>query len=129
MRELEKLAPLDKEFGTQGVTTIGVCDSGGGDAWNKMQTFAKARKLTVPIMQDSIEAKAASAATDGPATHVGVTAAAYGVEYYPVTVVIDRSGKVRAAGVKADKIKAVVEKLLGEAQGDKPAAPGAGGDK
>ncbi|MGH7132027.1 MAG: redoxin family protein, partial [Phycisphaerales bacterium] len=113
MKELEKLATLEKEFGTQGVTLIGVCDNRAGDAWTKMQDYAKAKKLTLPLMQDTIETKPATTGST-ITTRINATAAAYGVDFFPATIVIDRSGKVRAAGVRADKLKAVVEKLLGE---------------
>ncbi len=131
MKEFEKLAPVEKEFATQGVTFMGVCDNRIGDAWTKMQAYAKAKKLTLPIMQDTVETRPApKGSTSGPA-RVNATSAAYGVEYFPATIIVDRSGKVRAAGVRADKVKAVVEKLLGEAaggampSGDEPA----GGEK
>jgi peroxiredoxin len=123
MKEFEKLVPLEKEFGTQGVSFVGVCDNRAGDAWTKMQAHAKAKKLTLPIMQDTVETKGTGTAP----TRTSVTLAAYGVEFVPATFVIDRSGKIRAAGVRADKIKAVVEKLLGEAESDKPSGgPGSG---
>ncbi len=116
MQEFEKLAPLEKEFGTQGVSFLGVCDNRATDAWTKMQAHAKAKKLNLAIMQDSVVTKSEPGAST-PATRTNATSAAYGVEYFPAIVVIDRAGKVRAAGVRADKLKAVVEKLLGETEG------------
>ncbi len=115
MKEFEKLAPLEKELGTQGVAFLGVCDNRAADAWTKMQAHAKAKKLSFAIMQDSVVTKSEQGASAPERTNA--TAAAYGVEYFPATVVIDRAGKVRAAGVRAEKIKAVVEKLLGETEG------------
>jgi thiol-disulfide isomerase/thioredoxin len=133
LKELDKLAPLEKEFATQGVAFVGVCDNRVSDCWTKMQTYAKSKKLGLPIMQDTVETKTPPAQTSAPKnappaadkpTRVNATASSYGVDFFPTTVVIDRSGKVRAAGVKADKLKAVIEKLLGETAtgGDKPAA-------
>ena len=45
-----------------------------------------------------------------------MTASAYGVARHllPTTIIIDRSGKIRAAGVKTDKIKPLIEKFLAE---------------
>ena len=45
---------------------------------------------------------------------MGATIGAYGVRYVPATVVIDRTGKVRAAGVKINKVKEIASKLLAE---------------
>ena len=136
MKELEKLVPLEKEFATQGVAFMGVCDNRVTENWSKLQSFAKSKKIELPIMQDTVESKSPPATTGTPATAAGkptrvnATASSFGVEFFPATIIIDRSGKVRAAGVKTDKIKGIVEKLLGETAGDKPATPaGAGGEK
>lgn len=115
MKELEKLAPLEKEFGTQGVSFLGVCDNRAADTWTKMQAHAKAKKLGLAIMQDTVVTKSEPGGSAPGRTNA--TAGAYGVEYFPAIVVIDRAGKIRAAGVRAEKIKAVVEKLLGETEG------------
>ncbi len=131
MGELDKMIPIEKELGAQGVSFIGVCDGRPGEGgWTKMQESVKSKKLPMPIMQDSVVTKAAAApdpkATPSPIPEpvakgtTSVTAAAYGVDFFPANIIIDRSGKVRAAGVKADKVKAVVEKLLSEVVNDKP---------
>jgi hypothetical protein len=44
----------------------------------------------------------------------GRTAQAFGVSFMPATVVIDRNGIVRAAGIRLDKAKDIIEKLLSE---------------
>jgi alkyl hydroperoxide reductase subunit AhpC len=120
MNELDKLAPQEKEFASQGVAFIGVCDGRNGEAdWKKAQEHAAAKKQTFPIMQDAVATKTGGQNVE---TKTNITAASYGVSFYPATVVIDRSGKVRAAGVRPEKLKAVLEKLLGEASADKPAA-------
>jgi len=120
LNELDKLAPVSKEFASQGVAFIGVCDGRAGDAdWEKTKEKLAPKKLTFPVMQDSVAVKTAGA---GVETKTNVTGAAYGATFYPVTVVIDRAGKVRAAGVRTDKLKAVLEKLLAETAADKPQA-------
>ena len=121
MKELDKLAPIEKEFGTQGASFIGICDNRAESGWEKVQTYAKTHKLTLPIMQDTVEVKPAAAGSSAAPARGNITAAAYGVEYFPATIVIDRSGKIRAAGVRAEKLKAVLEKLLSETAADKPA--------
>ena len=111
MRELEKLAPLEKELGPQGVVFAAVCD--GRSPVERLREMVKARNITEPVLHDEAEKKGA----------MGPNSAAYGVEFYPATVVIDRSGVVRAAGVKADKVKGIVEKLLGENAKDPAESP------
>jgi hypothetical protein len=39
---------------------------------------------------------------------------AWGVELLPATVLVDRAGAVRAAGVRPDRAKALIEELLAE---------------
>jgi hypothetical protein len=36
------------------------------------------------------------------------------VRFFPTTILIDRAGIVRAAGVKLDKAKALIEQMLAE---------------
>src|SRR6185436_18453664 len=104
MNELDKMIPLEKELSGQGVSFIGVCDGRSADkGWEKAQAAAKTKKWPMPVMQDTAGTKKG----EGEPKPISVTAAAYGVEYFPAHVVIDRSGKVRAAGVRADKVKAV----------------------
>jgi hypothetical protein len=38
----------------------------------------------------------------------------FGVEFLPVTVVVDRNGVVRASGVKSGSVAPLVESLLAE---------------
>ncbi|MFT3686877.1 MAG: redoxin domain-containing protein [Phycisphaerales bacterium] len=126
MNELDKLAPVEKEFASQGVAFIGVCDGRGGDAdWTKVKDRITAKKVNFPVMQDSVATKTGGQNVE---TKTNITSASYGANFFPVTVVIDRSGKVRAAGVRTDKLKTVLEKLLAETAGDKP-QPKAGEEK
>ncbi len=109
LTELDKMGAIEKEFGSQGVVFIGVCD--GRAPWNKMEEHAKAKAVTMPIVQDAVESKPGEG---GKPMNVSATATAFGVQHYPAIVVIDRAGKIRAAGVKQAKVKAVIEKLLSE---------------
>lgn len=121
VNELDKLAPAYKEFSTQGVTFVGVADGRSPDAmWTKLGEHMTAKKLETPVVRDEVETG------KGPGK-TSVTLAAYGVSMCPATVVVDRNGVVRAAGVKADKVKPIVEKLLAEGTGDGAKKPGAAG--
>jgi peroxiredoxin len=105
MRQGEQMAALEKEMGAQGVTLITVCPP--DDDWEKLSKAAAEGKLPGRLAQDSPAVK------PGPAG-LGATAEAFGVTFTPATVVIDRSGTVRAAGVKVDRVKALAGKLLAE---------------
>lgn len=106
MKQAETLAALEKEIGPQGVVVIGVAP--GTDAWEVLTTAAAEGKLPSRLGQD------APAEGEQPAGVTGGTAAAYGVRYMPTTVVIDRRGVVRAAGIRVDKVKDLTGKLLAE---------------
>ncbi|MBS0196539.1 MAG: redoxin domain-containing protein [Planctomycetes bacterium] len=116
MKDLEKLAAIEKELTAQGVVFVGICDARA--SWDKMKETAAAKMITMPIMQDAKEMPDASK-RENPRS-LGVIAGALGVQFQPTTVIIDRSGTVRAAGLKTDKIKAVAEKLLAEQAKDIP---------
>jgi hypothetical protein len=45
---------------------------------------------------------------------LGTTAAAMGVRLSPTTVIVDRNGNVRAAGVRPDKVKEMINTMLTE---------------
>jgi thiol-disulfide isomerase/thioredoxin len=112
LSELEKIAPLEKDLSSQGVVFLGVADGRCGDAgWKKVADHAKAKNLALAIARDGVVKKAGET---GKPVEASAMASALGVEFAPATVIIDRSGKVRAAGVKADKVKGIVEKLLAE---------------
>jgi hypothetical protein len=63
-----------------------------------------------------------------PRVESGVWAAQLGIRLSPVTVVVDRRGVVRAAGVKADALKEIIGVLLAEPAGSSPAED-EGGEK
>ena len=62
-------------------------------------------------MQDGT---AAAVAGSQPPIILGTTAAAMGVRLAPTTVIINRNGKVRAAGVRPDKVKEMINTMLTE---------------
>lgn len=103
---LKELAGLEAEFAARGVRIVGVC--GEGDAWKALEPLAKASKVAMAFVQDANRKDA----KDGEAA--GAIAAAWGVKFGPAIVVVDRAGNVRAAGVRPEKLKGVVETLLGE---------------
>jgi thiol-disulfide isomerase/thioredoxin len=105
-RELERFFALEKEFAAQGVVFAVIVDS--HTARPVVDGMVAAAKPTMPFGIDG-QRKA-------PPEESGMTADSYGIKRHllPATILIDRSGKIRAAGVKSDKAKALIEKLLAE---------------
>ena len=89
----------------QGVVFLGICDS--TVEWDEAKKSLERLKLPFPVALDA-------APSNSSAIPLGATATAFGIRGWPVTFVIDRSGVVRAAGIKEQHIKTVVEKLLAE---------------
>jgi len=113
LRQLDQLVVLNQEFGAQGVVFMGVCDARAD--WVKASATFEARKINVPIVQDA-KAPSPRAAIDAKTKTfaAGATATALGLRASPVTLVIDRTGTIRAAGVRGDKVKTIVGRLLAE---------------
>jgi thiol-disulfide isomerase/thioredoxin len=110
-RELERFAALEKEFAAQGVVFAVIADSRAER--KAVEQMAAAAKATMPF---GIDGQRKAPEPEGGMTAGGTTASAYGVARHllPTTIVIDRSGTIRAAGVKTDKIKPLIEKFLAE---------------
>jgi thiol-disulfide isomerase/thioredoxin len=122
MRQAETLAVIEKEMGPQGVVVLGV--SPADDSWDTLAKLVEEGKLPSRLCQDAFQAQDPSK-EEKKAVSQGAIATAFGVRYFPATIVVDRTGKVRATGVKADKVKEIASKLLAE-NTSKPAVGEAG---
>ena len=93
------------EYAPQGVRFIAVCDHLGD--WEAMEKMFARANPGFPIALD---------APPGPDNRLplGATATAYGVRGWPTTVVIDRRGTVRAAGLRDAHLRGVIDKLMAE---------------
>jgi thiol-disulfide isomerase/thioredoxin len=111
MFQAGELAALEKEMGPQGVVVVGVAPA--DDSWEALGALVEEGKLPSRLCQDTAPAEAVDKEGKKAARH-GAIASGFGVRYFPATVVIDRTGKVRAAGVKVDRVKAIAGKLLAE---------------
>ncbi|MFO0873889.1 MAG: redoxin family protein [Phycisphaerales bacterium] len=80
-----------------------------------------------PVPAEPRVVPAAASAVGAPPRAAGATSLAFGVKFVPATVVIDRAGKVRAAGVRIDQVRSIVSMLLAErlAEAPDPATPAA----
>jgi thiol-disulfide isomerase/thioredoxin len=103
MKQLAELEPLAKEFGPQGVVFMGVCDA--RSAWPASEAVLRASKSSIATMHDS-------AAGDPPSA--GGWARALGIALTPLTIVVGSDGRVVAAGVRPDRIKPLINRLLQE---------------
>lgn len=106
LRQGAMLAELEEKIGPQGVVFVAV--GRPGDDWERMSRLREGGKLPRLMCRDQ-------AVEGGSEGSMGVTAAAFGVRFAPVTVVVDRSGVVRGAGVRPEKIETLAGMLLAEA--------------
>ena len=94
-----------REYGPQGVQFVGVCDHLAD--WEAMAKMHAEADSAFPIALD-----APPAADDR--LPLGATATAYGIRGWPTTVIIDRQGRIRAAGLRDAHLRTVVDTLMAE---------------
>ncbi|MBL8745562.1 MAG: TlpA family protein disulfide reductase [Phycisphaerae bacterium] len=84
----------------RGVVVFGVCgtNSPGGKS---MEAVAKKAGIRFPTAQDQSNA----------------TASAWGVQWWPYYVIVDREGVVRVAGLRTDRVDIAIDELLKEQPG------------
>ena len=91
---------IAKKYADNGVLVIGACGSGRGE--ERMNEVATSKNMEYPT------ARVAASSTQ-----------AWGVQWWPHYVVVDREGKIRAAGIRPDAVEPIVKAIMAE-QGDKP---------
>ena len=89
---------IAKKYADKGVLVIGACGSGRGE--EKMADTAAAKGMEYPTARVAAE-----------------STKAWGVQWWPHYVIVDRKGNIRAIGIKPDSVEPVVEALIKE-QGD-----------
>jgi peroxiredoxin len=104
VNQLAKLQAVAERFGKQGVAFVAVCDA--RSSVDAVQQMVDELRIDLPIALDAL------AASDQ--FSVGSTANSMGIKFAPNTVVIDRRGVVRAAGLKPDFLDKVLNALLAE---------------
>lgn len=114
-------------YAPQGVTFVVVCDHQSD--WSAAQAFASKEDLGVAMALDAAADPTKSAkddeedvnadTTDAAAQprEAGRTAQSYHVRVAPVTVVIDRKGRIRATGLKIEQLGDALNMLLSEQAG------------
>ncbi|MFZ9881576.1 MAG: TlpA family protein disulfide reductase [Phycisphaerales bacterium] len=113
-RALADFVKLEQEFSGQGVVFLVVCEAKSDVKKLEKQLADMKSKAAIahdePVQEQAGGAPAARKAGDPR----GVTMRAFGARFLPTTVLVDRSGRFRAGGVKSDKAKALIESLLSE---------------
>ncbi len=121
---LPALARQAADLRQQGVVVIGVSD-------HEAPLEATAALLAGgPGAADTFLLARDAAPAEDARLPLGRTAAAYGVRMWPMSVLIDRAGRVRAAGIRPERIPEAVARLMAErlevpAPDAADAAPGA----
>ena len=137
-----------EKYAGQGATFVAVCDARSDFA--AMKAKIPAENVFYAVAQDAPPVKVATgedvepapaesepkpAVGEAPSTAakpaaavsaIGRFASSLGVRFQPITVVVDRAGRVRAAGVSLDKLESVLNALLAEPMPDLPAPVEAG---
>ncbi|TWU45714.1 Thiol-disulfide oxidoreductase ResA [Novipirellula aureliae] len=120
--QLKSLNDTAGKYAPQGVDFAVVCDQESD--WDSVRAFAAEIDLSVPLVLDQPieeaggdEASVLDQAKPESITkprEAGKTAQSYHVRVAPVTLVIDRDGRIRATGLKIEKLSNALDRLLAE---------------
>jgi thiol-disulfide isomerase/thioredoxin len=102
--QLVKLQAVAGRFASQGVFFMAVCDSRASE--DRLKTMIEEKRIEIPIAMDR--------KLDNEQEGIGVTGNSMGIKFSPATIVIDRAGVLRAAGLKPDFLDKVLNQLLAE---------------
>ncbi|WP_068138473.1 redoxin domain-containing protein [Roseimaritima ulvae] len=119
-KQLQAFNEWAVKFAPQGVAFTVICDRQSD--WQATRAFAAEIDLAIPMALDAAPLPASdedaaaqpTASSAGPPREAGRTAQAYHVRIAPVTVVIDRNGRIRATGLKLQQLDDALNVLLAE---------------
>ncbi|MEM1070709.1 MAG: redoxin domain-containing protein [Planctomycetota bacterium] len=140
-QQLAGLNETAKEYSPQGVVFTAICDHESD--WEQSKELASTIGLEMPMVLDRTAVAKESASeqlvkdpeSDGPIEAVneapavdessgkpspreaGETARSYNIRIAPVTVLIDRQGRIRATGLRVEQLGNALEMLLAEPAG------------
>ncbi len=106
MQAIPHNVEIVKEYADQGVALIGVHDARRG--WDKAAETVNTKNINYPVALDMRPAGEDSLGS------YGVSTIAWNVRFWPTYFVIDKRGRVRAAGLKPDHVEDVIDALLAE---------------
>jgi len=102
--QLVKLQAVAGRFANQGVLFMAVCDSRASQ--ERMKSVMEEKRIEIPVAMDR--------KPENEEAGIGVTGNSMGIKFSPATIVIDRAGVLRAAGLKPDFLDKVLNQLLAE---------------
>ncbi len=102
--QLLKLQAVAGRFASQGVVFMAVCDS--RTTQERMKAVMEEKRIEIPVAMDL--------KPESEEAGIGVTGNSMGIKFSPATIVIDRAGVLRAAGLKPDFLDKVLNQLLAE---------------
>lgn len=102
--QLLKLQSVAGRFASQGVVFMAVCDS--RTSQDRMKAVMEEKRIEIPVAMDL--------KPENEEAGLGVTGNSMGIKFSPATIVIDRTGVLRAAGLKPDFLDKVLNQLLAE---------------
>ncbi|MCH8261332.1 MAG: TlpA family protein disulfide reductase [Planctomycetes bacterium] len=106
MRAIPHNVEIVKQYADEGVVLIGVHDARRG--WDKAAEIVETKNINYPVALDM------SVQGEDPKGSSGVSTIAWNVRFWPTYFVIDKHGRVRAAGLKPDHVENVIDALLAE---------------
>ena len=120
---LSSVNEIAKKYQPLGVGFLGIMDYESD--WDAMVKIAKDLKLEIPLALDAlpdatdeepddVKAAAPNVVPGAKVREAGATAQSYGVRVAPVTVLLDRKGRIRATGLKLDHLGDAIDELLSE---------------
>lgn len=86
---------IAKDYSDKGVVVVGICTAGGQE---HLEDVVEKHEIKYSVCKDPREKMSA----------------AWGLQFYPTYAVVDKAGKVRAIGLRPDKVEKVIEVLLKE---------------
>ncbi len=127
-KQLEQLNKTAAKYAPQGVTFTVVCDHQSN--WQETRALAAKIGLKMPLALDAAaELPADAVAKDEDSKNEdssaaaarpresGKTAQRYHIRIAPVTVLVDRQGRIRATGLKLEQLSRALDMLLSEQAG------------
>ncbi|MCZ6493922.1 MAG: TlpA disulfide reductase family protein [Planctomycetota bacterium] len=106
IRAIPHNVEIVKQYADEGVVLIGVHDARRG--WDKAAETVDTKNINYPVALDM------SAEGEDAESSSGVSTIAWNVRFWPTYFVIDKQGRVRAAGLKPDHVENVIDALLAE---------------
>lgn len=115
VEQLQKVQAVAERFASQGVSFVAICDARTNA--DRVKGVIEEKRIELPLGFDL--------PTEGEVKGIGQNALTLGIQFAPSTIVVDRSGTIRATGLKPDFLDKVLNQLLAEPAPITPNQPAA----